>query len=83
MGPIPGGSTLVFETELMGIDGVPKPEKIVTKKVASSASSVASSVAEEAETKLVDKVASVASGAAEVIGTIVADSDDGQEHNEL
>ena len=77
MGPIPGGSTLVFETELMGIDGVPKPEKIVTKNVASSASSAA----EEAETKIVDKVVSVASEAAEVVGTIIADSDDGQEQN--
>jgi len=85
MGPIPAGSTLIFETELMGIDGVAKPEKIVTKATesASKAAETASEVVEKAETKIIDKVASAASEAAEVIGTIVADSDDGQEHNEL
>ncbi|CAI4214506.1 unnamed protein product [Parascedosporium putredinis] len=28
IGPIPAKSTLIFETELMGIDGVPKPEPV-------------------------------------------------------
>ena len=27
MGPIPGGATLVFETELMGIEGVEEEER--------------------------------------------------------
>ncbi|KAK1982738.1 hypothetical protein LZ30DRAFT_31972 [Colletotrichum cereale] len=75
MGPIPGGSTLVFETELVGIDGVPKPEKIVTK---------ASETASKAAEGVAEKVASKVAEAAEVVKTIVADSDsDAQEHNEL
>ncbi|EMR72504.1 putative peptidylprolyl isomerase protein [Eutypa lata UCREL1] len=77
-GPIPAGSTLVFETELMGIDGVPKPESIVTK-----ASSAASEASESATANVAEKIAEKVGEAAEVIGTIVADSDDGQEHNEL
>lgn len=55
----------------MGIQGVPKPESIVTKK------------AEETGGKVAEKVASVASEAAEAVKTIVADTDDTQEHNEL
>ncbi|TDZ17824.1 FK506-binding protein 2 [Colletotrichum orbiculare MAFF 240422] len=74
MGPIPAGSTLVFETELIGIDGVPKPEKIVIK---------ASEAAESATEKIAEKVASKVAEAADVLKTIVVDSDDGQEHNEL
>lgn len=62
----------VFETELMGIDGVEKPETIVTK----------SSATESATAKVAEKVASVASEAAEAVKTMVADTDD-QEHNEL
>ncbi|WYZ43881.1 hypothetical protein EsH8_VII_000317 [Colletotrichum jinshuiense] len=79
MGPIPGGSTLVFETELVGIDGVPKPEKIIIK-----ASEAASKAAESATEGIAEKVASKVAEAADVVKTIVADSDaDGQEHNEL
>ncbi|GJC84366.1 FKBP-type peptidyl-prolyl cis-trans isomerase [Colletotrichum tofieldiae] len=79
MGPIPGGSTLVFETELVGIDGVPKPEKIVIK-----ASEAASEAVESATEGVAEKVASKVAEAADVVKTIVADSDsDGQEHNEL
>ncbi|KAF5519437.1 FK506-binding protein 2 [Colletotrichum aenigma] len=79
MGPIPAGSTLVFETELIGIDGVPKPEKIIIK-----ATEKASEAAEAAEEGVAQKVASKVAEAADVVKTIVADSDaDGQEHNEL
>ncbi|KAI1131880.1 hypothetical protein F5Y10DRAFT_36754 [Nemania abortiva] len=78
MGPIPAGSTLVFETELMGIQGVPKPESIVTKATTSSDES-----ATETGTGTAEKIAQKVEEAAEVIGTILADSDDSQEHNEL
>jgi len=69
VGPIPAGSTLVFETELMGIAGVPKPESIVTKSAAK---------AEETGKKVGEKVASVVSEAAEAAKTFVADTDDGE-----
>ncbi|KAF4820207.1 FK506-binding protein 2 [Colletotrichum siamense] len=87
MGPIPAGSTLgmynrisnLFETELIGIDGVPKPEKIIIK-----ATEKASEAAEAAKEGVAQKVASKVAEAADVVKTIVADSDaDGQEHNEL
>ncbi|KAI6350619.1 hypothetical protein MCOR25_010532 [Pyricularia grisea] len=77
IGPIPGGATLIFETELVSIDGVEKPEKIdyVTK---------AEEAASKATEKVADKVADKIKEAAEVVKTVVADSDDaGQEHNEL
>ncbi|TAQ84314.1 Peptidylprolyl isomerase [Chlorociboria aeruginascens] len=71
MGPIPAGSTLIFETELMGIEGVPTPDPIVEK-------------ASEAADTAADGVQSVVSAAAEAIKTVLADTDgDGQEHNEL
>ncbi|KAK4229248.1 hypothetical protein QBC38DRAFT_360159 [Podospora fimiseda] len=76
VGPIPAGSTLVFETELMGIDGVPKPESIVTK-------SATDSPAETPAQKVAEKVASVAKEAVKAAETFVADTDDTQEHNEL
>ncbi|KAL1892905.1 Peptidyl-prolyl cis-trans isomerase fpr2 [Sporothrix stenoceras] len=91
IGPIPAGSTLVFETELIGIEGVPKPETIVTKAVESTASADAETETEtkaeaeaEAETpNIAEKVASKVAEAADVVKTIVADTDDSQEHNEL
>jgi len=68
----------VFETELMGIEGVPTPEKIVTKSGTDSAK-----VGEAASSKIAEKVASKVAEAAEVVKTIIADTDDVQEHNEL
>jgi FK506-binding protein 2 len=82
MGPIPAGSTLIFETEIVGIDGVPKPETIVTKPLSSTSSSASSEATEDAS-RIVDKATSVVAEAAKVAATIIADSDDGQEHNEL
>ncbi|KAK3346211.1 peptidylprolyl isomerase [Lasiosphaeria hispida] len=84
VGPIPAGSTLVFETELVGIEGVPKPESIVTKPATDSPASTASEEAEETAAGVGGKIASVVGDAAQAAKTLVADTDgDGQEHNEL
>ncbi|KAI6511575.1 Peptidyl-prolyl cis-trans isomerase fpr2 [Pyricularia oryzae] len=77
IGPIPGGATLIFETELVSIDGVETPEKI---DYVSKAEEAASKATEKVAEKVADKIKE----AAEVVKTVVADSDDaGQEHNEL
>ncbi|GAB0139010.1 hypothetical protein EsDP_00007229 [Epichloe bromicola] len=69
IGPIPPGSTLVFETELVGIAGVAPPEKEDEKQ--------------EAAQKAGEKVANIVSEAAEAVKTFVADTDDEQGHEEL
>lgn len=71
VGPIPAGSTLIFETELIGIDGVPKPESIVLKTSLTTDAPV-----EEATEKVGEKILEVAK-------TMLMDTDDSQEHNEL
>ena len=71
VGPIPADSTLVFETELIGIKGVDTPAKIIEKSastVASDASSAGSSVASEAS-KSGSSVASDASGTASSVAS--------------
>ncbi|KAK2606379.1 Peptidyl-prolyl cis-trans isomerase fpr2 [Conoideocrella luteorostrata] len=73
IGPIPPGSTLVFETELVGIDGVPKPQYKDKKE----------DVVEKVGEKAGEKVASAVSEAAEAVKTFMADTDDAQGHEEL
>ncbi|KAG5753952.1 hypothetical protein H9Q70_003405 [Fusarium xylarioides] len=88
IGPIPAGSTLVFETELVGIQGVPKPEKIETKVVegaetAAGAISEAVESAASATKNVAGKVAQAVVDAAGAAKTIIADTDDAPEHEEL
>ncbi|KAK6614771.1 FKBP-type peptidyl-prolyl cis-trans isomerase [Botrytis cinerea] len=87
-----GDRAMVFETELMGIDGVPKPETIIEKTSSSdavdsatdSASSLSDKATEKATEAATGGVKSAISEAAEAVKTALADSDgDGQEHNEL
>ncbi|KAL9575690.1 hypothetical protein ACKAV7_000488 [Fusarium commune] len=88
IGPIPAGSTLVFETELVGIQGVPKPEKIETK-VVEGAETAAEAISEAAESaasatkNVAGKVAQAVVDAADAAKTIIADTDDAPEHEEL
>lgn len=86
IGPIPAGSTLIFETELMGIDGVPKPESIAYKKAAEKAEEAASTVEEkaaeatdkagekiaEATEKVEEKVEQASANVAEKVASVVS-----------
>jgi len=86
MGPIPAGSTLIFETELMGIEGVEAPESIVdaTSTTSGGASESVSSVVDEATGGVKEAIESKIAEAAEALKVTLADTDgDGQEHNEL
>lgn len=61
----------VFETELLGIDGVPQPESIVLKTSLTTDAPI-----ETATQKVGEKILDVAK-------TLLIDTDDSQEHNEL
>jgi FK506-binding protein 2 len=75
---------IVFETELMGIQGVESPASIIEKTAESGASSVASSIASEATEGIKEKIAEKLGEAAEAVKITLQDTDgDGQEHNEL
>ncbi|KAB8290395.1 hypothetical protein EYC80_010828 [Monilinia laxa] len=63
MGPIPAKSTLIFETELMGIEGVPTPETIIEKT--SSAPDAATDSASSLSDKATDKASEAATGGAQ------------------
>lgn len=65
----------------MGIRGVPKPETIIVKTTASSDDS--DEKATETGTGTAAKIVEKVEEAAEVVGTMLADTDDVQEHNEL
>lgn len=68
----------VFETELIGIDGVPKPESII-EKAKDKASSTASSAGEEATEGVKEAIVSKVGEAAEALKVTLADTDgDGQ-----
>lgn len=58
----------VFETELVAIDGVPKPDKIKTKAATEG---------------IAEKISSVVSDAADAAKTLVTDTDDVEGHEEL
>ncbi|KAI5457939.1 hypothetical protein BGZ63DRAFT_325697, partial [Mariannaea sp. PMI_226] len=77
IGPIPGGATLIFETELVSIDGVPKPDPIDYVKETESESKPAEEAAEGSSEGVAEKVGSAVSEAAEAAKTILADTDDG------
>jgi len=78
----------VFETELMSIQGVeqPKPVSSASESVSSGASSITSSLADEATEGIKEKIISKVGEAAEAVKVTIQDTDDDgqeQQHNEL
>ncbi|PSR88811.1 FK506-binding protein 2 [Coniella lustricola] len=83
MGPIPAGSTLIFETELIGIDGVEKPETIVVKETQAATTTVIPAAAEETAQGLVGKISEKIGAAVGVVKNMLKDVDDVEEKAEL
>lgn len=78
-------SCLVFQTELIGIDGVPKPESIVTKPTAEATASEASETPAAEPTKNVgDIIKEKVDGVVKLVKGLL-NSDEGivEEHAEL
>ncbi len=68
----------------MGIEGIPRPETIVIKPATDAPAAADASAAAEPDTaSLAETIVSKIVEAADVVKTIVADTDDGHEHNEL
>lgn len=79
------GSSVVFETELIGIDGVPKPESIVTKPTAEATSAEATETPVAEPTKNVgDMIKEKVDEAVRMVKGLL-NSDEGivEEHAEL
>lgn len=72
--------TLVFETELLGIDGVPKPESIVLKT--STTTDVPVETAKNFGEKIAEKFAEATEAAKTMLKDTMKDTDDA-EHVEL
>lgn len=72
--------TPVFETELLGIDGVPKPESIVLKT--STTSEVPVETAKNFGEKIAEKFAEATDAAKTMLKDTMKDTDDA-EHVEL
>lgn len=72
--------TLVFETELLGIDGVPKPESIVLKT--STTTDAPAETAKNFGEKIAEKFAEATEAAKTMLKDTMKDTDDA-EHVEL
>ncbi|CAN8100807.1 unnamed protein product [Discula destructiva] len=83
MGPIPAGSTLIFETELLGIDGVPAPESIVTKPAATPEATATPFDFEAAAAQVVDTVKGKVNEAVKLVKSLLNDQDGVEEKAEL